>query len=291
MQPTKNDLGMKTSRFVVQGGPERDGIKCKLHSISSGFPLHLHDFYEIELVAEGCMEQTVGGVPLTSGKGDFVFMDLLSTQRINPPAQPLCMWTLSISPSEADPMLTRFLSRGKFPLVGHLPPDRLEEFQRLSNDLCRVMTEEPPYADERVSALMLLIISLLFEHAHTADTPVEEPRAYHYIQRVLLYLNENFKEPLTLSEIASRIHISPCYLSDLFSRIVGCRFIEYLTNLRLERARAMLRETESSVTEIATACGFGTVSNFTRAFRRVFGVAPSAWRREHWERGERKKNL
>ena len=279
MQAIKGEHEMLTSRFTVQGGPERDGIKCKLHPIGVDIPLHLHDFYEIELVLEGEMEQTVGGAPIISRTGDFVFMDLLSTQRIAKPKKAPNVWTISISPGEADPALTRFLSRGKFPIVGHLPEKELEEFHRLATMLCRTMNEDPPYAGERVSALMLLMATLLFEHGHLVDAPVEEPRAYHYIQKVLLYLNESFKEPLTLSDIAGKIHISPCYLSDLFSRIVGCRFVEYVTELRLERARTMLRETDDTVTEIAAACGFGTASNFTRAFRRVFGVAPSMWRR------------
>ena len=279
MQPPKSDFEMRTSRFTVQGGSARDGIKCNLHPISTDIPLHLHDFYEIELVLEGSMEQTVGGAPLTSRSGDFVFMDLTSTQRIAKPTEAPRVWTFSISPGEADPALTRFLSRGKFPIVGHLPEEKLAEFHRLATALCKTMNESPPYADERVCALMLLLCTLLLEYGHPIDTPVEEPRAYHYIQKVLLFLNENYREPMTLSDIARRIHISPCYLSDLFSRIVGCRFVEYLTNLRLEHARNMLRESENTVTEIAAACGFGTVSNFTRAYRRAFGVPPSAWRR------------
>ena len=68
--------------------------------------------------------------------------------------------------------------------------------------------------------------------------------------------------------------------SDLFSRIVGCRFVEYLTSMRLNRARAMLRNTDRPIGDVAAACGFGTVSNFTRAFRRVYGKAPSSYRRE-----------
>ena len=78
--------------------------------------------------------------------------------------------------------------------------------------------------------------------------------------------------------MARQIHISACYLSDLVSRIVGCRFVEYLTRLRLEKAYAMLHS-HAPIAEVAAACGFGTVSNFTRAFRRFYGIAPSVARR------------
>ena len=275
-----SDLEMYTSRFSVQGGPTRDGVKCKLHPISAEICLHLHDFYEIELVVSGEMSQTVNGVPLISGEGGFVFMDLLSVQRIARPEKVPSVWTISISPSEADPAITRLLTRTKFPLVGTLPRESLAEFGRLAEELVRAMQEDTPYAHERVSALAVLLCTMLFAHGEVPNTPAEEPRAYHYIQKALLCLNRDYASPLTLSEVARRIHISPCYLSDLFSRIVGCRFVEYLTRLRLERARTMLREETASVAEVAAACGFGTASNFTRTFRRAFGTAPSLWRRD-----------
>ena len=281
----KNDFEMSTSRFSVQGGPTRDGVKCKLHPIGNEICLHLHDFYEIELVVTGSMHQSVNGVPFLSGEGDFVFMDLLSVQRIAKPTSPPSVWTLSISPGEADPTLTRLLSRARFPLIGTLPPEALAEFSALSHRLQEAMAEEGPYTHERVTALTVLLITMLFEHGTVPNIPAEEPRAYHYIQKALVCLNESFASPLTLSEVARRIHISPCYLSDLFSRIVGRRFVEYLTHLRLERAQAMLREQKISVAEVAAACGFGTVSNFTRAFHRAFGVAPSRWRHEEAEGG------
>lgn len=271
---------LRTSLYTVQGGPELGGIKCKLHPIGSDIPLHLHDFYEIELIKEGEIEQTVNGVPLTSRTGDFVFMDLLSTQRLHAPKAPPSVWTLSISPGEASPAVSQFLSRAKFPIAGHLSPEALDEFDRLAAALVDTMRSDSPYAIERATSLTVLLTALLLENGQPLSAPSEEPRAYHYIQKALFCLNEDFASPLTLKEVAGRIHISPCYLSDLFSRIVGCRFVEYLTHLRLERAQDMLARGEGSITSIAAACGFGTVSNFTRAYRRAYGVSPSAWRRE-----------
>lgn len=279
MPDVKDDLGMYTSRFRTLGGFNHAGVKCHLHTIPHAVPLHLHDFYEIELVLRGEMSQTVDGVWLTSGEGDFVFMDLLSVQRIKKPEPAPEVWTLSISPSEADPALVRLLARAKFPLVGRLPSEALSEYDRLAGLLVSELEKRSPFSSERVTALVTLLVTLLFEHGEVPVTPADEPRAYHYIQKALVYLNENYASPLTLGDVARHIHISPCYLSDLFSRIVGCRFVEYLTRLRLEHAQGMLRG-DAPISAVASACGFGTVSNFTRAHRRAFGVAPSQWRRE-----------
>ena len=275
-----------TSRFAVQGGAVLCGVKSRLHPIHGDFPLHLHDFYEMELVFEGLMEQTVNGMPLTSRTGDFVLMDLLSTQRIRIPEAPPTVWTLCFSPSEISPALRGLLTRVKLPLVGHLPQEKLREFHTLATRLDEAVNAPSPYAAERVTAIATLLLTLLLEHGEVHKAPPEEPRSHHYIQKALSCLNEEFASPLTLCDVAERIHISPCYLSDLFSRTVGCRFVEYLTHLRLEHARAMLRSGESSVATVAAACGFQTVSNFTRAFCRTFGVPPSAYRREAAQKGE-----
>lgn len=282
MPDIKDDLGMYTSRFRALGGTTHTGVKCRRHLIPWPIPLHLHDFYEIELVLHGEMSQTVDGVSVTSRMGDFVFMDLLSVQRIAASATPPEVWTISISPSEADPALIRLLARAKFPLVGTLPSEALAEFDQLSTLLVTELERKTPHTAERITALTTLLVTLLLEHGEAPAASAAEPRAYHYIQKALVYLNESYASPLTLGDVARHIHISPCYLSDLFSRIVGCRFVEYLTRLRLEHAQSMLRG-NAPVSTVAAACGFGTVSNFTRAHRRAFGVAPSQWRREQDE--------
>ena len=276
----REEVGMYTSRYnTLVGTAYPGGIKCRLHPIKNAVPLHLHDYYEVELVKGGEMEQSVNGVPYHSRSGDYAFMDLRSVQRIIAPKSPPTVWTLSISQALCAPAVAKLLSGHKFPIIGHLPPDALAEFDGYATAL-QALHINTPYSEERATALATLLLTMLLEYGKAPDAKTEEPRAHHYIQKALLYMNESYAEPLTLSSVASEIHISACYLSDLFSRIVGCRFVEYLTRLRLDRARAMLRNTDRSVGDVATACGFGTVSNFTRAFRRFYGKAPSSYRRE-----------
>lgn len=276
----REEAGMYTSRYITMIGTNHPGgIKCRLHTISRAVPLHLHDYYEAELVVEGAMEQSINGVPYHSASGDYAFMDLRSVQRIRTPEAPPMVWTLSISQALCAPSVAKLLSGQKFPIIGHLPPEALAAFNGYAEALQEIRADDA-FAEERATALATLLLTILLSHGKAPDAKTEEPRAHHYIQKALLYMNESYAEPLTLSSVASEIHISACYLSDLFSRIVGCRFVEYLTSMRLNRARAMLRNTDRPIGDVAAACGFGTVSNFTRAFRRVYGKAPSSYRRE-----------
>jgi len=79
-------------------------------------------------------------------------------------------------------------------------------------------------------------------------------------------------------DIAAYCGVSRRLLETRFVRAVGRTLLQELTEMRMERARTLLRETASSVTEVAAACGFAGPNYFTKAFRRKHGVAPLAYR-------------
>ena len=70
------------------------------------------------------------------------------------------------------------------------------------------------------------------------------------------------------------VGLSPRQLERLFQRYVGMSPKQYLNGLRLERARALLTETDLPVSEVAYGCGFNATNTFTKAFRQRYGVSP-----------------
>ncbi len=278
------NLDFYTSRYLTQASPNRDGIRCTHHPLLGEIRLHLHDFYEMELVTEGTIPQKINGAPLAGTSGDFVLMDLRSTQRIlrpepSAPGRPPMLLTLGISTAEADPAVLHLLSSLRLPLSGHLSLEKTKKVLRVAEELSEAIVGSSPYTREKISALTVFLLSLLCEEGKPLEAGTEEARGYHYIRAALVYLNENYQNPISLSELAAAIHISPCYLSDLFSRLVGCRFTEYLTTFRLKKARKLLRDGNASVARISAVCGFTTPANFTRTHRRVYGISPTDYRK------------
>lgn len=84
--------------------------------------------------------------------------------------------------------------------------------------------------------------------------------------------------PITLEEVAQRIATSPRQLQRVFTEHAGQGFRSYLRQLRLTNAAELLVGTDLSVGEIADAVGYGDASQFTKAFRRVYGTSPSRYR-------------
>lgn len=93
--------------------------------------------------------------------------------------------------------------------------------------------------------------------------------------RLMSAFTEN---PLGPSEIAGRLGISTRQLERLFRRYLGSTPKTYATDLRLQKARNLLLQTESSITEIALACGFGSASHFSRVYRTRYGIPPGKTR-------------
>lgn len=92
------------------------------------------------------------------------------------------------------------------------------------------------------------------------------------------YINQHFREPVSLEDVAKEVHLSPFYLSRLFKEKEGVNFVDYLTRLRLEEAKKLLAQTNDTVAAIAEQVGYAEANYFSRIFRRHFGMSPSEYR-------------
>jgi AraC-like DNA-binding protein len=90
------------------------------------------------------------------------------------------------------------------------------------------------------------------------------------------YLESHYAEPLTLENIAHALNVSAYYLSHVFSEENDFTLFAYLTTLRMEKARALLRDGRQGVAEIARSVGYDNSNYFSKVFRRHFGFAPRA---------------
>ncbi len=109
----------------------------------------------------------------------------------------------------------------------------------------------------------------------------EETKAtYHErILQVLLYIQKNLYEPLSLEELAQIACFSPYHFHRIFCGMVGETLAGYIRRLRLEQAAQLLSQTDRSVTDLAFEAGYETVESFTRAFKDRFGVPPSEYKK------------
>jgi AraC-like DNA-binding protein len=94
-------------------------------------------------------------------------------------------------------------------------------------------------------------------------------------------VDARYRERLDVPTLAGAAHLSPAHFSREFRRAFGDTPHRYLHMRRLERAAALLRNTDRSVADICFMVGLSSVGSFTSAFTRMFGISPSAYRAAH----------
>jgi len=90
-----------------------------------------------------------------------------------------------------------------------------------------------------------------------------------------------YREPLDVETLAQAAHLSPAHFSREFRRAFGESPHRYLLTRRLERAAALLRNTDRSVSDICLMVGLRSVGSFTTSFGRTYGMSPTAYRAAH----------
>ena len=100
------------------------------------------------------------------------------------------------------------------------------------------------------------------------------------LKRVLSYIEANVDRAITLSELSRVADMSLYYFATLFKQSTSLSPHQYVLRRRIERAKQLLRATETSVLEISLSLGFEHPNNFARTFRRLTGTSPTHYRRD-----------
>ena len=125
-----------------------------------------------------------------------------------------------------------------------------------------------------------LVEALLRSVLHGLTSPPGRPqrRAANLYESVCMYVQEHFQSPLTRDSVAAHFRITPTHVSRLFKREGMVSFNHYITYVRINWAKYLLRQHRQSIDEIATMCGFTETSYFCRVFKQKTELTPSAYR-------------
>ncbi|NMA95993.1 MAG: AraC family transcriptional regulator, partial [Clostridiales bacterium] len=144
------------------------------------------------------------------------------------------------------------------------------ELERLLNSIQDELIIRGHLYEVNVQALFIQLLVYISRHVkrYGAVKYFRQPSVMHKkVSDIVQYINMNYMESLTLKSIAKRFNMSPSYLSRVFKRATGFTLTEYINNVRIKEAQALLLSTDYKVIDISAKVGYTNTSHFGRVFR------------------------
>ncbi|WP_159881802.1 helix-turn-helix domain-containing protein [Paenibacillus puerhi] len=253
--------------------------------------LHAHQGIELLYVYEGEGEVTVEGRSFPMRPGMLMCFQPFQLHKVDVPGKPGGQYVRSIltfDPRMADLLLSPFPRLHAWFLhfwKGALPQQvfDLGEDARLSmllDDYEQSM--QSPDANEKEEQALLLTGLLRYLHLHVVPggrVPELSAKTSSHVEKMMDWLEANYKQPFQLERMASDLHLSSYYVSHLFRKYTGMSLTAYIADRRLREACDQLLSTTKSVGEIARDVGQFSSSHFCQLFKKRKGVSPHVYRR------------
>jgi two-component system response regulator YesN len=150
-----------------------------------------------------------------------------------------------------------------------------EEWELREVDSCERVLQQETMQD---------IHNLVYVYLHEVCACVNNKRnsrAGGVIDRIQQLIEERYPENLTVADIAEGVFLSATYVSLLFKQETGETLFEYLTKVRIEKAKELLKDPRYKFYEVCEAVGYLDPSHFSKVFKKMTGFTPSAYREQH----------
>lgn len=284
------NLTMSTNRYVLDSltaAPIDRSIIRLLYISTARYSaewnsvLHTHPCAEVFFITDGAghlrtKEQTV---PIETNDVIIVNSNIEHTE-VSSETRPLEYIVMGVDGLEAISGDAGRDGIGSGYSVIHFQSDREQILFFLRCLLTEIESKQPGY-DTVCQDLLEVVLLLLMRHSQFTVTFVPAARKSSKECAVARrYIENHFKENLTLDDLAAAAHVSKYYLAHSFSREYGTSPINYLLTCRIRESLYLLSETRLSLSQISSMLGFSSPSYFSQSFRRIQGMSPMEYRKK-----------
>lgn len=159
-----------------------------------------------------------------------------------------------------------------------LPSGQMEEIKRLilsvRSEFEIKNSDYVTIANNYISALLILF-SRAYDNKRFSQ---KEKQNYQKLLSAVKYIDDHFKETVTLEALAQRVAYNRCYFSSVFKKCMGMSVWNYICIKRIEEALTLIKTTDKNISDIAFDCGFNNTANFNKIFKKYTNVTPNFFR-------------
>ena len=229
---------------------------------------HYHSHYEIYYLRKGKAKYFIDNITFDLNEGDLVLIPPYVIHRTayvedGQFERLLITFTLDFVEKSEDDALFNCFNRYLI--------KKADVYKNLLNSIESEYNNKDEFTDELIKNY---ITTLLIKLSRTTEKSRFEVKAPSFIQKITEYITENYSTEITLDALADRFSVSKSHLSRQFKATTGFGLNEYITIVRIRNAERLILNTDLSMTEISTICGFNDSNYFSSVFKKLKGVPP-----------------
>lgn len=234
------------------------------------FPGEKHNFWELTFIDNGKLETTVDNETYKLNELDLILY------------APNQFHTQATSSSQACSYLT-ILFDMTIPdsyFITNRVYNAHRDIHHALNNFIKVSSNGMLYDSELMLCYIReLIIKILqydfLSSSPVASTPIQQRFESELLNEILLYINNMVYEQLTIEEICLKFSLSRSSLQNLFKNNIGVAPKQYISDLKLNKSKLLIKESMYTISEIASMLGFASIHYFSRKFKQQFGITPT----------------
>lgn len=250
-------------------------------------PHHYENTYQIVFLLAGKILYQVGEKEYQVSKGGMIVLNTLEEHTLKVLEYPYERYVIQIRPDF-------FQHEVKYPEVIAVFIKRPADFSHLLtvtepvwnylHDVIREMEKEylnrKKYWEMYVGADLRRMFITIFRECADVLSMMKIGNGVTVAYNVMNYLNHHFAEDISVNSIAAGLFLNRDYISHVFKDETGYSVMAYVISLRINRAKLLLAETDRSITDIATECGYTDFTYFSKQFKKHTNMSPSKFRKD-----------
>lgn len=245
------------------------------YTVYEKYPLHWHDYYELQYVKSGHGTLIINGDPYELEPGSMALLSPVDFHCFEnvPMNDPLKVISVKFSDLILPAGLRTDIYEPSRSMVSHSEQAEVI-FQRLHDEYFGNRYGKDDYITAGIVQLCIILLREFIDQKKGDCCGRRTP-----IQQAVLYVRSHFRGSITVEDVSGLVKLTPNYFSEYFKKQTGIKFSSYVQKLRLEFAVGLLKMTDLSVKQVAEQSGFNSAAYFSNAFKDCFGLSPEQFRK------------
>lgn len=270
---------MKPALYPLKNYPTPNGYYISKDKLDEPwYAMHFHDSIEITLLIKGTCSQIMNGTEYFMPTYTYTIMWRQDCHKFYDFSPDNLLYNLMLSPSLLPEHVLKKLEATPTDKICTLPKEIGKAVISIMDTLSQAQSFNQSYMTKLASALCETLIDIFFCHYKTHPTSKIVSND-SIIQNALIYINAHYTEALTLKQIAKSANCNATHLSETFHKKLNMTIKQYITILRIKRAKRLLVTTNTPISTICYESGFSSLASFNRNFAELENISPSAYRK------------